>query len=157
MIDYCDIQEKDFEILTEIMTEAFNDDTKMHTNLIEDGPVGYNDGTLIRKLCSNKKCISQKIILNSKIIGAYTILPKSQDTCELEMLFLDPTIKSKGIGFMTWQHIENTYTWSKKWIVETPAYSKRNYYFYTKKCGFITVNQKQYEDGEQSYIFEKSL
>lgn len=54
MIDnivFTKITADDYEELTEIMTRAFNQDTNMHTDLKEDGPVVYNDrniGCLMR-------------------------------------------------------------------------------------------------------------
>lgn len=32
------------------MISAFNEDTAMHSDLKEDGPTGYNDGSLIKLL-----------------------------------------------------------------------------------------------------------
>lgn len=49
-LSFSKITSSDYFILTEIMTAAFNEDTALHTNIKEDGPTGYNDGSLIKKL-----------------------------------------------------------------------------------------------------------
>lgn len=156
-ISYSDIDESDYSKLTQIMTDAFNDDTKMHTNLDEDGPKGYNDGSLIRLLCSNNEKVSQKVMIGKEIIGAYVLCQKGNGVCELDMLFIDSEVKSQGIGFEVWNHIENEYTSVNKWVVETPEYSTRNYYFYVNKCGFHYMKEQEYENNSKSFIFEKCI
>ncbi|MBU3102722.1 GNAT family N-acetyltransferase [Clostridium gasigenes] len=147
----------DYKKLTDIMTRAFNEDTSMHTKLKEDGPKGYNDGSLIKKLNENIKNTSMKILYKNEVVGAYTIYEGDNETFYLDMLFIDPNYKNKSLGKLTWQHVEETYRTAKKWSVETPEYSKRNHYFYREKCGFILTGEKIYEDGEKSYIFEKQF
>ena len=43
-----EITEADVSVLADIMKRAFDDDTRMHTSLEEDGPSGYADGSLER-------------------------------------------------------------------------------------------------------------
>lgn len=156
MITYESINEKDYDILSEIMKEAFNDDTHMHTKLQADGPSGYDDGSLIRKLNSKDKYITQKVCIKESIVGAYTISAHLTEYT-LEMLFINPKIKSNGIGYEVWQHIENTYSEATKWFVETPEYSKRNYHFYVDKCGFKVEKVNTYKDGAKSILFSKEI
>ncbi len=156
MIIYENILEEDYKVLTDIMTRAFDDDTRMHTNLQADGPRGYNDGSLLRKLNENIKYISRKIILDGVIVGGYTV-EIAENHAELIMLFLDPEIKNMGIGLAVWNDIEKTFNKVERWIVETPSYSQRNISFYTKKCGFIFIEEKVYGDEEKSVIMEKIM
>ncbi|MBU3131338.1 GNAT family N-acetyltransferase [Clostridium gasigenes] len=147
----------DYEKLTDIMTRAFNEDTSMHTKLKEDGPKGYNDGSLIKKLNENIKNTSMEILYKNEVVGAYTIYEEDNEIFYLDMLFIDPNYKNKSLGKLTWQHVEETYRTAKKWSVETPEYSKRNHYFYSEKCSFILTGEKTYGDGEKSYVFEKQF
>ena len=87
MLHYAPILTQDYPVLTQIMTAAFDEDTRLHTSLLHDGPAGYNDGTLIRKLNENPDFISEKVLLDDKIIGAYTISHKPEQNI-LELLFL---------------------------------------------------------------------
>lgn len=50
MLQFLPITPEDYPVLTQIMTAAFDEDTRLHTSLLHDGPRGYNDGTLIKKL-----------------------------------------------------------------------------------------------------------
>jgi len=155
VIVYAKISHEDYDILTKIMTEAFNEDTRIHTNLKEDGPKGYNDGRLIRILNESVNYESYEIIYNDNIIGGYTIEILPNYEYRLEMLFIDPLYRGNHFGSNVWSHIEKEYPDAKKWTVETPSYSKRNHYFYIRKCGFTFKEEKVYENGEKSIIFEK--
>lgn len=154
MLTFTEVREEDYAVLTDIMKRAFDDDTRMHTDASEGGPNGYADGTLLRKQNSREGYITRKVVMDGKIIGAYTVIPGEQ-VSELDLLFLDPDLKAKGIGSKVWEHIEGTYKTAPIWMVETPGYSLRNHYFYTKKCGFVFEREKQYAHGGKSFIFKK--
>lgn len=153
MLAYESIDEKDYIQLTWIMKAAFDDDTKMHTSLLQGGPCGYDDGSLIRKL-NSKEYDSKKILLDGQIIGAYTVRCEGTEYI-LEMLYLNPAMKHEGLGYEVWKHIEESYRNVDKWYVETPEYSKRNYYFYVKKCGFRPLSVHGHEEGGRSVLFCK--
>ncbi len=156
-IEYQKIYPVDYEILTRIMTSAFNEDTSMHTDLKDDGPTGYNDGSLIKKLNENEGFESYKIIYQNNIVGAYTVEIKQHNEYTLEMLFIDPDYRENHLGTIVWKDIEQKYMDARKWTVETPDYSKRNHHFYTKKCGFSFIIENVYDDGAKSFIFEKKV
>lgn len=154
-IEYQKIYSSDYGILTRIMTSAFNEDISMHTNLKEDGPTGYNDGRLIKKLNEHENFESYKIIYKNNIVGAYTVGINQNNEYTLEMLFIDPDYREKHLGTIVWKDIERKYIDAKKWTVETPNYSKRNYNFYTKKCGFTFFRENICNNGCESLVFEK--
>lgn len=154
-IEYQKIYSNDYEILTKIMTSAFDEDTSMHTKLKEDGPTGYNDGRLIKKLNENENFESYKIIYQNNIVGAYTVGVNQNNEYTLEMLFIDPDYRRNHLGSIVWMDIEQKYMDARKWIVETPNYSKRNYHFYTTKCGFKFVKENIYNNNCISFVFEK--
>lgn len=154
---YEKINADDYVVLTRIMTFAFNEDTSIHTDLKEDGPTGYNDGSLIKSLNEHKDYESYKIIYENNIIGAYTVGMKEKDEYTLEMLFINPEYRENHLGTTVWNDIERKYTNTKRWIVETPDYSKRNHYFYTVKCGFKFSKENIYDNGSKSFIFQKEI
>ena len=156
-IEYERIHSDDYVVLTRIMTLAFNEDTSIHTELKEDGPSGYNDGSLIKKLNENKDFESYKIIYENNIVGAYTVGIKENNEYTLEMLFINPEYRENHLGTFVWKDIERKYTNAKRWIVETPSYSKRNHYFYTKKCGFKFFMENIYDNGNRSFLFQKEI
>ena len=49
-LTYKTLEQQDIPELTLIMKAAFDADTKMHTELEEDGPNGYDNGELLQKL-----------------------------------------------------------------------------------------------------------
>ncbi|WP_042439791.1 GNAT family N-acetyltransferase [Clostridium amazonitimonense] len=154
-IVYLKINPSDYEILTKIMTLAFNEDTSMHTDLKEDGPTGYNDGSLIKWLNEQENFESYKIVYGDKMVGAYTVEIKPNNEYSLEMLFINPEYRKYNLGSIVWKYIEEKYKDAKKWTVETPDYSKRNHHFYTKKCGFVFQRENIHDNGSKSFIFEK--
>lgn len=154
---YLKIYPDDYEVLTKIMIAAFNEDTSMHTDLKEDGPRGYDDGSLIKRLNEQKNLASYKLVYNNSIIGMYTVESKGNSEYSLEMLFIDPEYRQNHLGTIIWKDIEEKYVGAKKWTVETPDYSKRNHHFYTEKCGFKFNREKVCPNGAKSYIFEKQI
>ena len=154
---YQSIYKSDYDILTKIMTYAFNEDTSMHTNMKEDGPRGYNDGSLIDWLNEHDNFESFKIIYEGNIIGAYTVGIRQNKEYSLEMLYIDPNYRGHNLGTIIWKDIEQKYSDAKRWTVETPDYSRRNHHYYTKKCGFTFLKENIFEDGSKSFIFEKKI
>lgn len=152
-ITYKNLIESDIEELTPIMKASFDADTRMHTDLEEDGPSGYDNGKLLCFLMNLEDSESKVIYYNDEMIGEYTIIRKN-DIYTLDMLFISPDYESKGLGTRVLNDIEKSYDGVKTWIVETPSYSKRNHYFY-EKAGFRRIREKIYDDGSKSLIFSK--
>jgi len=152
---YLKIYPDDYEELTSIMVAAFNEDTSIHTDLKEDGPGGYDDGSLIKWLNEQEKLTSYKVVYNNSIIGMYTVGIKTNSEYSLEMLFINPQYRKDHLGTIVWSDIEEKYIGVKKWTVETPEYSKRNHHFYTEKCGFVFARENICPNGAKSFIFEK--
>lgn len=152
-LTYRAMRSEDIKKLTPMMKAAFDEDTRMHTELLEDGPWGYDDGKLLQRMLEQERTDCQVILFEGKIIGAYSVI-KNENMYILDLLFIKPELHSKGIGKSVWNDIEKHYSETTKWLVETPEYSKRNRHFY-KKCGFKEVKKHTYEDGGLSVIFIK--
>ncbi len=145
----------DYEALTNIMIGAFNEDTAMHTEMEADGPTGYNDGSLIKRLNEHENYESYKVIYEGNIIGAYTIANNYTNEFSLEMLFITPKLRGFHLGSMVWKYIEEKYSNAKLWTVETPDYSIRNHHFYTINCGFTFLKENRFDNGSKSFVFHK--
>ena len=154
-LTYKKLEESDIPELSPIMKAAFDMDTKLHTDLEEDGPKGYDNGELLKMLMNLPNAESVVIYVNGIKMGGYTII-KDNDIYTLDMLFINPFYSSKGIGSLVWKDIENTYNEAKTWLVETPDYSKRNHHFY-EKCGFKKMKEHSFEDGSKSFVFIKHI
>ena len=154
-LSYRRMEKKDIAELTKIMKDAFDEDTRMHTDLKEDGPNGYDDGRLLEKLLDLKNARSCVINDDGQMIGGYTVRI-NQDVSILEMLFIDPIYSSKGLGQQIWHDIEQCYPEVITWMLETPAYSKRNHHFY-EKCGFKQMGERRYTHDSVSFVYIKHL
>lgn len=154
-LTYKTLEQRDISELTPIMKAAFDADTKMHTDLEEDGPNGYDNGELLKKLMYLENTESKVIYADGIIVGGYTII-KDEDIYTLDMLFINPTCASKGIGTKVWKDIEKEYTEAKTWMLETPDYSKRNHHFY-EKCGFKKIKEHSFDNGGKSFVFIKYM
>ena len=141
-----EITEADVSVLADIMKRAFDDDTRMHTSLEEDGPSGYADGSLLRRLKEKENCTTGKILWHGEIVGGFAVSTDG-DVCTLELLFIDPDRKSHGIGTDAWKAIRRKFPEARRWYVETPDYSTRNHRFYTEKCGFRFLKKQSYGEG----------
>lgn len=75
------------------------------------------------------------IVCDEKVVGGAVVKIK-ENTGELELLFINPSEHTKGIGQKAWFAIEERYPWVKRWETYTPYFETRNIHFYVNKCGF---------------------
>ena len=84
--------------------------------------------------------VAYRIREDGRIVGGLVLrIDKRTQRNELELLFVDPDVHSKGIGYAAWQEVEKLYPETKVWITSTPYFEKRNIHFYVNKCGFHIV------------------
>ena len=105
MISYKKLEKKDITALTPIMKAAFDEDTKLHTYLAEDGPKGYDTGELLENFLEMDQAESKIILCDGVVVGEYTII-KHKDIFTLDLIFIDPAYHGKGLGYMVWKDIE---------------------------------------------------
>ncbi len=81
-----------------------------------------------------------RIRLDGKAVGGLVVKidPETQHN-ELELLFVDPTVHSRGIGQAAWRAVERLYPDTEVWETCTPYFEKRNIHFYVNRCGFHIV------------------
>lgn len=58
---------------------------------------------------------------------------------DLDLLFVSPTVHSKGIGYAAWCEMEKMHPEVEIWETVTPYFEKRNIHFYVNCCGFHIV------------------
>jgi len=78
---------------------------------------------------------------------------------DLDLLFVSPSVHSKGIGYAAWCEIEKLYPEVKKWETITPYFEQRNIHFYVNRCGFHIVeffNKFHPDPNETDMDFEES-
>ena len=79
-----------------------------------------------------------RILLDGEKVGGAVI--SVEGGCgELELLFVNPEVHSKGIGYSAWCLIEQLHPEVTVWETNTPYFEKRNIHFYVNRCGFHIV------------------
>ncbi len=79
-----------------------------------------------------------RIIADGKTAGG-VIVHVEQDRGDLEILFVDPDVHSRGIGYAAWCQIERMFPDVRTWETLTPYFETRNIHFYVNRCGFHVV------------------
>lgn len=157
-IEFEEITTADVIDMTEIMKRAFDEDTKRHLGKECGGPPGYDNGDFITKWYLNSGADAFKILKDGKLIGGINVFINKNNENFLGNIFLDPQYQDRGFGTIIWEYIELKYPKTKKWITDTPGFSKRNHNFYVNKCGFKVVRIENPRDKyEESYCLEKIM
>lgn len=143
----------DMSWLAEILEAAFDFDTALYFGEgNQDGPPGYKDGMLAKKIMKQKKWEKQIICQNKQPVGVI-VYECFEGENEVHYFCINPHYIGQGIGTKTWEILENSLP-NNTWVLETPDYSKRNHSFY-QKLGFIQVAEKQYGEFAKSFVFKK--
>ena len=85
-----------------------------------------------------KNAEAYRILLNGEKVGG-AVIRVDGECGELELLFVNPEVHSKGIGYSAWCLIEQLHPEIKVWETHTPYFEKRNIHFYVNRCGFHIV------------------
>ena len=152
-------EEKDIPDLTEVMTQAFNDDSQRHLGKPKGGPSGYDNGDFFRTwLLPYEQSHGYKILHKGKIIGGLIvwILP-SRDN-RVGVIFMNPLYQNRGFGSRAMHFIFNTYPDTRSWTLGTPGFAKSNHSFYEKN-GFVKIGEEIVKDlpEEVSFIYRKTI
>ena len=75
------------------------------------------------------------IILEEKKVGG-AVIKVDREKGSLDLLFVSPDARGKGVGFATWSQIEKLYPEVKIWETITPYFEQRNIHFYVNRYGF---------------------
>jgi GNAT superfamily N-acetyltransferase len=135
--------------LAEIQKVSFDDESKHFNNNEICGPLGYDSVSWQEEMMHN--CEYFKVLYNGEIIGGAMIFIESNQVHNLGRIFIDPNYQNQGLGKKVMKKIEGSFPDSTKWWLDTPKWSIKNHYFYTK-CGFIKVREE-----DDLYIFEKTF
>jgi N-acetylglutamate synthase-like GNAT family acetyltransferase len=153
------ITEDDIPELTQVMTRAFDDDSRKHLGQERGGPPGYDTGEFFRKwLFGYQETDGYKVVCAGRIIAGLIvwILPEQHNI--VGAIFVDPAAQDAGVGTRIWQFIQARYPETKSWRLTTPAWATKNHYFYTTKWGFTRVaSDPLIQSQDDEYIFRKDM
>jgi ribosomal protein S18 acetylase RimI-like enzyme len=139
-------------LLEEILQTSFDADTTFHLGEgMRDGPPGYDDGKLLKRVKADA-ALSIYLLQEVTIVGLIVVNYKQRELC---YFCLKPDSIGKGLGSHAWQLFEKLHP-VDYWRLETPAYSHRNQNFYEKN-GFKKIGQKRYSEESISYIYQKNF
>ena len=79
-----------------------------------------------------------RIVCEGKHAGGI-IVSVEEDKGDLEILFVDPDVHSRGIGYAAWCEVEKLHPEVRVWETVTPYFETRNIHFYVNRCGFHIV------------------
>ena len=135
-----------------------------------------DDEIISRKTIENciNTGIAYRIREDGRIIGGVVLqIDEKTQHNHLDLLFVNPSAHSKGVGTAAWKEIERLYPETQVWETCTPSFEERNIHFYVNKCGFHIVEffnrmhpdphdpetgaEESYEDGGGMYRFEKVM
>lgn len=157
-LNFKTMEEIDIPALTPVMKRAFDDDAQKHLGKESGGPPGYDNGDFFRTwLLPYQESVGYKIISREIVIGGIIvwILPEGNNI--LGTIFVDPEYQDLGVGWNTWQFIEEIYPDTKSWRLGTPVWATKNHHFY-QKCGFERVDSDPLIPPEEdSVIYRKEI
>ena len=145
----------DAEVLTEIAKKTFLDDNKLKpNNASKEGPPGHDNVDKQKKWI--RSCFYYKALYNKKVVGGGLAWKKNEDVFCIDGMYIDPEYQGKGIGSKLIEHLLQIHQPKKKWILETPSFSKRNHHFY-EKYGFVRTKEVKNDIGWIDYHYEKNI
>ncbi len=111
-----------------------------------------------------------RIVSKGKPVGG-VIVHTNGKKGDLDILFVNPEVHSKGIGYSAWCEIERMYPNVNVWETMTPYFETRNIHFYVNRCGFHIVeyfnahHRDQFTDAQEDdehsldgmFRFEKKM
>ena len=79
--------------------------------------------------------IAYRIREDGKIVGGLVLkIDENTQRNHLDLLFVTPSVHSKGIGYAAWKEVERLYPDTVVWETCTPYFETRNIHFYINKC-----------------------
>lgn len=99
------------------------------------------DGEIISRATIEKSIsngTAYRIWVGERKVGG-AVVKVEGETGDLDLLFVNPSEHTKGIGYAAWSAIERTYPKVCVWETCTPYFEKRNIHFYVNRCGFHIV------------------
>lgn len=151
---------KDNQFAFRYGAEQYFSQCEMEEQYEEDGEI--ISGETIFNSIHREGSIAYRIMEDDKPVGGI-VINIDGDKGDLELLFVNPSCHSKGIGQQAWKEIERIHSKIKVWETVTPTFEKRNIHFYVNKLGFhiVAYYSEHYkgvsEDLWEMYKFQKII
>lgn len=140
--------------------EQYFVESEMEGQYEEEGEIISRE-TIVSSI-HRENSIAYRIYEDKEPVGGVIVNVKGEKG-DLEILFVNPSCHSKGIGQAAWKEIERLHPQVKIWETVTPCFEKRNIHFYVNKLGFHIIayynkyckDPKVGEDLWEMYQFQK--
>ena len=111
----------------------------MRDDRVEDGEEVISRKTIERSM-NGEQAETYRIVCDGNVVGGLILqIDRQQAKGELEILFVNPEVHSKGIGQAAWRAVEAMHPEIRIWETITPYFEKRNIHFYVNRLGFQIV------------------
>ena len=148
------VRPDDVDVLTEVMTRAFDDDAQRHLGVERGGPPGYDSGEFLLRHAFDPRARAFAAIVEGRIVGAIIVFPGEDGNHVLGCMFTDPEVQRRGIGTALFAYVEEAFP-ARSWTLETPGFAASNHRFYTERCGFQRVGEHGGGEPSAMVVFEK--
>jgi GNAT superfamily N-acetyltransferase len=132
----------DAESLVAVQVAAFHSDALAYPGVEVGGPPGYD--SVDDALAKIARHPYYKILAEGRVIGGIVVFDRGNDTCHLDLIYLDPEHHDQGIGTQAIHFVERSHP-ATTWTLDTPSYALRNHHFY-EKLGYVKVGQTEHPD-----------
>ncbi len=163
-IELIPLQQKDLPVLKKEIRESFSVTVTQVFGAPDKGPIP-SDAEIDNSLCA-KNARAFFIAEGGRHVGGAIVCPDAESgVSSLDIFYIVPDAHSRGIGLRAWQAIEAAFPLTRRWVLYTPCFEKRNIHFYVNKCGFRIVEyfNAHHPDphgmpgGEEFFRFEKQM
>ena len=145
--------DKDKIFLEKVLIDSFNEDSeRAFGSGKKEGPPGYDNGELAKKILNDRK--ANKLVIQVNEIDCGILIYQKEPTQVIDYFCILPVYANKGLGSEVWRMFEQNKT--GVWVLETPDFSIRNHHFYEKN-GFQKIAEKTYGPKAKSFVFQKDL
>ncbi|ARU62657.1 GNAT family N-acetyltransferase [Tumebacillus avium] len=151
MITFEKARPQDADRLAEVAKRAFAEDVAKYGF----GPPGHDSAEEHRMFMSHAHYY--KILEDGQIIGGFCLIQESPSCLELGIIYVDPSLQSKGIGSQAMTFMHEEFPHITHWKLDTGFEAYRNHHFY-QKAGYTIVGKTEPDaTGYHKIVFEKLL
>lgn len=146
MVELIKLEKEELQEYAEIAIEAFESDKNTYGQYpplidIEHRTVGFiDDGNTF------------KIVKDSKMVGGIAVFNHNNGVYTLGSIFIKPAFQKQGIGQKVITLIEDKYSDTKKWVLDTPYRNFGNHYFY-EKMGYVKTGEFSPDENSDFKLF----
>ena len=144
----------------------------MRDDRMEEGEEIISRKTIER--CMNgERAETYRIVCDGNVVGGLILqIDQQHAKGELEILFVNPEVHSKGIGQAAWKAVEAMHPEIRVWETMTPYFEKRNIHFYVNRLGFHIVEfwnkyhhgpavpddiEENWSEDDEMFVFRKFI